>query len=50
MVFWCLPPLGKVSSVTCLGFLVEVNGACVLVGGAGSCPSDGQGHIQWRVL
>ena len=25
-------------------------GACVVVGGAGSCPSGGQGHIQWWVL
>ena len=29
--FWCLPPVGKVGSVGCVGFLVEGTGACVLV-------------------
>ena len=48
--FWCLPPVGKVGSVACVGFLVEGTGACVLVGGAGSCLSGGQGHVWWCVL
>ena len=39
--FCCLPPVGEVGSVACVGFLVEVIGACVLVGGAGSCLSGG---------
>ena len=39
--FWCLPPVGKVGSVACVGFLVEGSGACVLIGGAGSCLSGG---------
>ena len=43
--FWCLPPMGNVGSGACVGFLVEGSGACVLVGGAGSCPSGGQGWI-----
>ena len=30
---------------SCVGFLVEGTGACVLVGGAGSCLSGGQGCI-----
>ena len=29
--FWCLPPVGNVGSVGCVGFLVEGTGACVLV-------------------
>ena len=36
----------------CVGFLVEGVGACVLVGGAGSCPSDGRsasGGVLWGV-
>ena len=44
--FWCLPPVGKVSSVGCVGFLVEGTGVCVLMDGAGSCLSDGQGCIR----
>ena len=40
--FWCLPPVGKVGSVGCVGFLVEGTGACVLVDEAGSCLSGGQ--------
>ena len=48
--FWCLPPVGKVGSVACVGFLVEGTGACGLVGGAGSCLSGGQGHVWWCVL
>ena len=48
--FWCLPPVGKVGSVGCVGFLVEGTGACVLVDEAGSCLSGGQGRIRWCVL
>ena len=48
--FWCLPPVGKVGSVACVSFLVEGIGACVLVGGAGSCLSGGQCCVQWCVL
>ena len=48
--FWCLPPVGEVRSVACVGFLVEGTGACVLAGGAVSCPSVGQGHVRWCVL
>ena len=43
--FWCLPPVGKVVSVGCVGFLVEGTGACVLVDAAGSCLSGGQGCV-----
>ena len=39
--FWCLPPVGKVGSVACVGFLVKGTGACVLVDEAGSCLSGG---------
>ena len=42
--------MGMVGSVGCVGFLVEGTGACVLVGGAGSYLSGGQGCIQWCVL
>ena len=38
--------MGKVGSVGCVGFLVEGTGACVLVGGAGSCLSGG---VFWGV-
>ena len=48
--FWCLPPVGKVDSEACVGFLMEGTGACVLVGGAGSCLSDEQNRVQWCVL
>ena len=48
--FWCLPPVGEVGSVACVGFLVAGIGACVLVYGAGSCPSSGQGCVQWCVF
>ena len=48
--FWCLPPVGKVVSVGCAGFLIEGTGACVLVDGAGSCLSGGQDHVPWFVL
>ena len=48
--FWCLPPVGKVGSVGCIGFLVEETGTCVLVDEAGSCLSRGEDHIRWCVL
>ena len=48
--FWCLPPVGKVGSVGCVGFLVEGTGDCVLVDEAGSCLSGGQDRIWWCVL
>ena len=48
--FWYLPPVGKVGSLGCVGFLVEGTGACVLVDEAGSCLSGGYDHIQWCVL
>ena len=38
--------MGEAGSVACVGFLVEGTGACVLVGGAVSCPSGGQGCIR----
>ena len=44
--FWCLPPVAKVGSVGCLGFLGEGTGACVLVSGAGSSLSGGQDHVR----
>ena len=40
--FSFLPPVGEVGSVACVGLLVEGTGACVLVGGAGSCLSGGE--------
>ena len=39
--FWCPPPVAKIGSVGCVGFLVEGTGACVLVDEAGSCLSGG---------
>ena len=48
--FWCLPPVAKVISVGCVGFLVEGTCACVLVDEAGSCLSGGQDCIWWCVL
>ena len=48
--FWCLPSVGKVGSVGCVGFLVEGTGACVLVDEAGSCLSGGQDSVWWCVL
>ena len=39
--FWCLPPVAKVGSVGCVGFLVEGTSACVLVDEAGFCLSGG---------
>ena len=48
--FWCLPPVGKVVSVGCVGFLVKGTGACVLVDEAGSCVSGGQDYVLCYVL
>ena len=48
--FWFLPPVGKVGSVGCVGFLVEGTGACFLVDEAGSCLSGGQDHVRRCVL
>ena len=44
--------MGKVGSVACVGFLMEGTGACVLVGGFGSCLSGGRatsGGVLWGV-
>ena len=35
--------MGEVGSLACVGFMVEGTDACVLVGGARSCLSGGQG-------
>ena len=43
--FWCFPPVTKVGSVGCVGFLMEGTGACALVDEAGSCLSDGQDTV-----
>ena len=48
--FWCLPSVGEVGSVACVGFLVEGTGSCVLGGGTGSSLPGGQDHIRWCVL
>ena len=40
------PLVGEVGPGACAGFLLGETGACPLVGGAGSCPSDGQGHVH----
>ena len=48
--FWCLPPVGKVASVGCVGLLVEGTGARVLLDEVGSCLSGGQDCIQRCVL
>ena len=48
--FWCLPPVGKVGSVGCVGLLVEGTGACVLVDEPGSCLSGGPDCVRWCVL
>ena len=39
--FWCLPPVAKVGSMACVGFLVEGTSACVLVHEPRSCLSGG---------
>ena len=44
--------MSEVGSVACVGFLVESTGACVLVVGAGSCPSGGRsasGCVFWCI-
>ena len=49
---WCLPPVAKVGSVGCVGFLVEGTGACVLVDEAVSCLSGvrtASGGVFWGV-
>ena len=48
--FCCLPPVGKVGSVVCVGFLVEGTSACFLVVEARSCLSGGQGCFRLCVL
>ena len=48
--FWCLPPVGEVGSVSCVSFLVEGTGACVLEDEAGSCLSGGQDCVRWYFL
>ena len=47
IVFGVCPPVGKVGSVGCVGFLVEGTGACALVDEAGFCLSGGQYCIRW---
>ena len=42
--------MGEVGPVACVGFLVGGTGACTLVGGAGTSPSDGQGRVRCCVL
>ena len=49
-LFLCLPPVGYVGSVGCVGFLLAGAGVCVLVDEAGSCFSGGQDTVQWYVL
>ena len=38
--------VGKVDLGACTNFLVGRTGACPLMGGAESCPSSGQGHLE----
>ena len=45
--FWCVPPVAKVGSVGCVGFLVEGTGACVLMDETRSYLSGGQDCIWW---
>ena len=47
--FLCLLPVAKFGSGSCVGFLAEVTGTCVLVNEAGSCLSGGQDHVWWCV-
>ena len=42
--------MGEFGPVSCVGFLVGGTGACILVGGAESFPSDGQDHVRCCVL
>ena len=46
IVFFCLPPVGKVGSVGYVGFLVEGPGACVPVDEARFCLPGGR---AWHV-
>ena len=50
LCFWYLPPVGKIGSVGCVGFLLDGSVACVLVDEAGSCLSGEQDCVQWCVL
>ena len=43
------PLAGEVGQWLCVGFLVVGAGACPLVGGTRSCPSDGQGQAKGYV-
>ena len=38
--------MGEAGPGACAGFLVGGTGDCLLVGGAQSCPSGGQGHVK----
>ena len=44
--FGCLPPVGWDCSKVCVGFLLGETISCILVGGAWSCSSGGQGHVR----
>ena len=44
------PPSGEVGPGAFAGFPVGGADACLLVDGAGSCPSNGQGCVKWCVL
>ena len=44
------PLVSEVGPGVSVGFLLGRTGACALVGGAESFPSDGQDHINWYVL
>ena len=39
-------PLGEAGLEVCAGFLVRGPGSCMPMGGAGSCPSGGQGYVK----
>ena len=39
--------MGEVGLVACVGLLMGGTGACVLVAGAESFPSDEQGRVMW---
>ena len=44
------PLLSEVGPGACAGFLAGGPGACTLLGGVESFPSDGQGCVRWCVL